>query len=233
MGTQDPPVTKVGMQAFSSLCSTRHPSNIMTGLFVRLLQEHFATAAAIEYNGVNEPATDLSNYLWSADATKTKIQIEPIWRYNPRDVQRRPAIFVKRNSWKFERIALDDGMTIGSRKDAAGKVVNVDGDYHVKMILGSHTIFCLGQSGDGAGSELLGQEVLNHFMMFGPILRQDLKLTRFTVTELGELALLDEFVEHFAVPVVVSYGMTMAWRLNQAAPWLKTLAIDLTARSTG
>jgi hypothetical protein len=104
-------------------------------------------------------------------------------------------------------------------------VERVPGEFHSKMMLGSHTVFCVGQT--GAETELLAQEVTNHIMMFGPRLRAEFKLTRLTLSEVGELALLDEFVEHFVVPVVIGYGVAMAWRIVEIQPFLKTLSINV------
>jgi hypothetical protein len=224
-------VTEVGMDVVSSLCSSQHPSNVLTGLWTRLLREHFANPTNLQFNGMDEttvegkPTLQLQRYTWSEDNTKTMIQIQPVWEYNPQDIQRRPALYIKRNAVKFERLGLDDGFTAGSDKNARGQVIRVPGEYHSKMMLGSHTVFCVGQT--GAETELLAQEVTNHIMMFGPRLRAEFKLTRLTLTEVGELALLDEFVEHFVVPVVIGYGIAMSWRIVEIQPFLKTLSINV------
>ena len=222
--------TQVGMDVVSSLCSSQHPSNVLTGLWTRLLREHFASADNLQYNGADEttvegrPTLQLQRYIWDPDNTKTEIQIQPVWEYNSQDIQRRPALYIKRNEVKFERLGIDDGFTTGSQKNAQGQVERVPGEYHSKLMLGSHTVFCVGQT--GAETELLAQEVTNHVMMFGPKLRAEFKLARLTLSEVGELALLDEFVEHFVVPVVIAYGIVMSWRIREIQPFLKTLAID-------
>jgi hypothetical protein len=45
--------------------------------------------------------------------------------------------------------------------------------------------------------------------------------------EMGEIALLEEFDDHFVIPVVVAYAFTRSWQIIQVAPWLKTLSIDV------
>lgn len=220
------PSTQVGLDPVSSLCTTQYPSNVLTGVFTRLLQEHFASPLSIEYNGQNESAKQLEEYIWNADNTQTRIQIQPVWLYNPQDIQRRPALYVKRNTTKFERLGLDDGWTVNPRMEG-GRVIEVRGEWHSKLVVGSYTIFAVGNS--GAEAELLGQEVGNHFMMMGPLLRRDLKINRLAIEEIGEVALLEEFEEHFVVPVVIAYAVTATWRIREVAPWLKTLAIDLRA----
>jgi hypothetical protein len=224
-------VTEVGMDVASSLCSSRHPANVMTGIWTRALREHFSSVDNLQFNGFDElteegkPVLQLQNYLWSPDNTKTKIQIQPVWEYNSQDIQRRPALYVKRNAVKFERLGLDDGWTTGPVKNEHGQVERVPGEYHSKLVLGSHTVFCVGQT--GAETEMLAQEVTNHILEFGPRLRVELKLMRVTLAEVGELAVLDEFVEHFVVPVVIAYGIAKSWRIIEIQPFLKTLSINV------
>lgn len=219
------PITPIGLDPVSSLCTSKQPANVLTGIFTRLLREHFSDPNNLEFGGQNEPTRQLEQYLWSS-GPDSHIQIQPVWAYNTQDIQNRPALYIKRNAFQPQRIALDNGWGVNSHQNA-GKVVEVRGEFHGKTLVGSHTIFCVGR--EGAEAELLGQEVLNHFMMFGPLLRRDLKLMQLEVTEVGEVALLDEFVEHFVVPVVVGYGIGMTWRLKEVGPLLKTLAIDLSA----
>lgn len=204
----------------------------MTGIITRSLQEHFANPENLEFNklvGVDTSARQLEELKWDPDFEKTKIQIDPVWKYNAQDIQRRPALYIKRNVTKpGDRLGIDDGFTVNSNRNANGSVDQVRGEYHSKLLLGSHTVFAVGTTAMEA--EILAQEVFNHFMMMGPLLRRDLKLTRMSVEELGEVAVLDEFVEHFVVPVVVAYAHTATWRIYQIAPWLKSLTIAVTAK---
>lgn len=221
----------IGLDPISSLCTTGHPANILTGILVRLLQEHFQNPENLEYNGENEfqsaqgqiPLKQLQSYIWNPDNTQTMIQIQPVWAYNAQDIQRRPALYVKRNTLQTQKIAIADGWTFGAQRDKEGKLIKVRGDYKAIQVLGSHTVFCVGTT--GAEAELLGMEVMNQFIMFAPLIQQDMKFQRFMVMECGEVALLDEFDQHFVVPVVVTYAFIMAWRIQKIAPWLKTLSI--------
>lgn len=222
-----PPLTMEGLDPVSSLCTTRHPGNVLTGAYVRLLREHFARVENLEYNMVNEFRSELEQFIWNPELDKTGIQIDAVWKYNAQDLQRRPGLYVKRNNFQYQQVAINQGMTVNATRGKNGTVENVPGDYKTVAVIGSHTIFCVG--GSGAEAELLGAEVGNHFQGFGPILRSDLKLHKFMVTQVEEVSLLDEAVEHFVVPVVLGYAAFYAWRLNTVAPWLKTLAIDVKA----
>jgi hypothetical protein len=229
-----PTTTEIGLDLVNSLCASNHPANVLTGIVLKLLQDHFTNPDLLEYNGENEfeagstiPLRQLQSYVWNGDPKLTKIQIQPVWAYNPEDIQRRPALYVKRNTMRTQRMAINDGQTVGSQKDPkTGKVIAVRGDYKTVMVLGSHTVFCVGST--GAEAELLGMEVMGQLMMFAPLIRQDMKFHKFMVMECGELALLDEFDQHFVVPVVVSYAFAWAWRITKIAPWLQKLSISVT-----
>lgn len=201
-------------------------------MILRALQEHFSDIRNLEFGGHNALGrVQLSAYQWIPDengdgSVESPIQIMPSWAYNARDTQKRPALYVKRNRYTFQRLGINNGMTTGPRRDRrTGEVVKVPGDYHSKAILGSLTVFCVG--GSGAEAELLGSEVSNHFSMFGPVMRTDLKLHRFEVTEVGEVSHFEESDSRFVVPVVIGYVVMQTWRIDVVAPLFKTLEIDV------
>lgn len=219
-----PPRTHVGLDPVSSLCTTGLNGNILTGIFVRLAREHFARPLDLEYNGSVEQKEELEGYIWSEDISQTRILIDAVWKFNSQDIQRRPAILVKRNAWKPQRLVIADGMTVGPARRDDGAIDRVRGQIQTKAVLGSHTLFCVG--GTGAEAELLGAEVFRHLHEFSQVIREDVHLHRFSVEELGEVSLVEEFDDHFVVPVVAAYAFLSAWRVDIQAPWLKTIAID-------
>lgn len=221
------PTTLVGLDATSSLCSSRHPSNVLTGIFTRLMREHFSDPDNIEFAKGNEPTLQLDGLIWNPNETLCTIQIKPVWEYSAQALAQRPGIYTKRNKTTFERIAINNGWTTGMPRDAAGNVKESPGEYHALTVVGSHTFFCVGRT--GAETELLAQEVSNHLAQFGPSLRAELKLQRLQLTEVGEVGLLDEFVEHYCVPVVLGYALSYTWRLLSVQPFLKKIGLSLNA----
>ncbi len=189
------------------------------------MREHFSDVDNIEFAKGNEPTQQLEDLIWNETNQTNSIQIKPVWEYTAQDLTKRPGIYTKRNKTTFERIALDNGMTTGMPRNAAGLVEESPGEYHNLTVVGSHTLFCVGRT--GAETELLGQEVSNHLAQFGPALRRALKLHRLQLTEVGEVSLLDEFVEHFVVPVVIGYALPYSWRLIQVQPFLKKIGLSL------
>lgn len=231
MANPNDPTTPVAvdLDPVTSLCTSQHLANVMTGMITRACQYHFSNPDDFAFGEDTESGKQmLEDYVWTPDNTTTKIQIQPVWLYNPQDVQRRPAIYVKRARWRTTKLAIDDGMTVGAKKDREGNVVAVRGEFHTRQVDGSHAIFCVGRS--GAEAELLGQEVFEYFMSFAPVLRREMKLNFLEVSGVDDVKMLDEDAERFMTPVVLTYTFMRAWRLTQQAPWLKTLAIDMAAR---
>lgn len=217
--------TLVDFDAFSSLCSTGHAPNVLTGAFGRVLRDHFSNADLIE-------AEALKNNVWReqpSDTTEgtveTGILIEPIFKWDPAQLGRRPAIYVKRNGQKTQRYGINDGLQTGLGVDEEGNLKINEGEQHFVGVLGSHTLFCIGRS--GAETEILQGEVFREIQHFAPVLRRDLKLKKLAVTEMTEPQLLQEYDQHFVVAVIVGWAYFEKWRLVPRAPWLKSLQLGL------
>lgn len=230
--------TEVGLDRITALCSTRHPANVLGGIFLQWMRNHFGDVNNLEYNGENEfsddalmiPLRELQHYIWKPndpetdEPTDTKILIQMVWDYNPTNIQQRPGIFIKRNKQQVQKFAINFGQTAGSIKNGDGSIKSVPGAFNTALIMGSHTLFCVG--GSGAEAELIAAEVFNELLAFGPAMREQLKLQSFMVEGIEEAALLDEFDEHFVVPIVCTYAYPRSWRVDIVAPFLKTLSIN-------
>ena len=193
----------------SAICSLLPRPLIMTGLLRDLLTRHFALPGYIE-----EP--DLRHLIWQ-DAPTTGILIESYHRWDPRTMEKRPAVILKRNAYQNQRIAIDDRHqpTLRDRGDR----------HYVTMWIGSHTLFCIG--GSGAQVELLATEVQRELTEFGPLIREKIPLHRFAVVEVGAIAQLEEATENYVVPVNVGYAYQECWALRQQAPTLKRISLSM------
>ena len=193
----------------SELCSLLPRPLILTGLFRDILTRHFCSPLYIE-----EP--DLRQLIWKDDP-KTKVLIESYWRWEPRTMEKRPAVILKRNAYKNQRIGIDDRHqpTRGDRGNP----------HYATTWLGSHSLFCI--AGSGAQVELLATEVQRELTEFGPLIRERLQLLRFAVIEVGAIAELEESTENFVVPVNVGYAFQEQWMIRKQAPVLKTLSMSM------
>jgi hypothetical protein len=150
-----------------------------------------------------------------------------VWDINLQDIQRRPGLYVKRNGLQPKKLAIDHGFS-GVTKDSQGKLLRVEGNYHSILVQGSHTLFAVVQA--GAEAELLGQEVFELMLQFGPLLRSEMHFQSFETVECGEVSVLEEATTHSAVPIVVGYAYPRSWRIEKVAPWLKAVVVDACAR---
>lgn len=225
-------LTLVGMEKISSLCSTGLTPNNLTGALVAILRDHFSDPNNLEFGGKNEfrevderevPLMELQEYIWNPDRRTANIIIDPVWKYNREDIQRRPAILVKRNQFTTQKIAIGDGSTA-----AAGITGQVRGRLQTRLISGSHTIFNV--AGSGAEAELLATEVFGHLMGFAQVLREELKLHAFDVQSVEAVNHFEEHNDKYVVPVVVAYTAARAWRVDTVSPYLKAFTIDARPR---
>ena len=216
--TTEPGPTYIGLDPTSSICTTGLKNLYITGILLRIIQNHFGRPENLTFNALKariwKPETEDST-CENTTAKDSGIQIESHTLWDPQDVQKRPGIFVKRNRVSTKRLGLDDGWTLAP----------ANGDYKTKMIVGSHTAFCV--AGTGAETELVGQEVFDELLEFSPLIRKDFQFHRFTVSEITEVNKLEESDEHYVVAVVAAWAHSQDWRIKEDAPWLKTLSIDL------
>jgi hypothetical protein len=195
----------------SNFCSLGPRPQIMTGLFVSLLRQHFSSPDNIDSAIFRErlfrdaPDEDASGTLLIEDAT--------VW--TPTRTQMRPGIIVKRNGWQHNK-----QFTLDSR-------AGIDKDGHVqytKLLRGSHTIFCIAR--EGAETEVLAAEVYRFFMHFGMVFRHYFGLLMFELVEIGAPAYLEEAPDCFVVPITIGYGWAETWTVQENLASLRDIRLS-------
>lgn len=178
------------------------------GAFVTLMRRHFAQATSIE-------VPELQHYTWDADEKLSKILIESVYRWNPTNIQQRPAVIVKRGPWKFNQLG------IGNRYHGSPEPDGYAEDQHVVGVMGTHSFFCLGTTGNEA--DVIAMEAVNCLLGFSQVIREQFCLGRFFVSDIGPVSKVDECQDHFGVPVNVEYSMQWNWKLIRQGPiWART-----------
>ena len=175
----------------------------LNGAFLTIIRRHFA-------QGDNIELPEMRHYVWDKDDKLSKILIESVYRWNPTNIQQRPAVIVKRGPWKVAQIGL------GNRQLGAPSVDGYDEDVHAVHVSGVHSFFCIGTT--GLEAEEIAQEVVNCLMSFQQVIREQLCLGRFFLTDVAPVSKIDECQDHFAVPVNVEYSMQWNWKLLRQAP---------------
>jgi len=194
---------------FSAICSLMPRALLLTGVFRDLLTRHFSSRDYIE-------TPELQRLIWQR-GEQTNILIEVIHRWVPVLTEKRAAVIIKRNTYANRRLGIGDRLQM--------PLADMSGDPHYSTFwVGSHTLFCLG--GSGAQAELLATEVQREMTGFGPVIQRTLRLHRFSVTEVGAIAELEEATENFVVPVTVGYAYEQNWLIRQQAPTLRSVSLS-------
>jgi hypothetical protein len=190
----------------SNLCHLGPRPLLTTGWLRLWLTHHFAAASLLE-----SQEASVQKDLWTPNINTTGIAIESVTKWEPKLTEKRPAIMIKRNTWRRLRVGIGDRMMF---------TWPIDGqDTWANFWQGSHTLFCMTPGGitDGAEAELLAAEVYRELNQVGVIVRRILNLAKFEVVEVGELMILDmgHARENFVVPITVAYAYQEAWRTLQ------------------
>ena len=208
MTAVDRSVTNTYPEPPSSICSTGPVTNVINGALLAIIRRHFAERS-------NIVVESLRDYIWDKDDKLSRILIEPIYHWKPTNIQQRPGVVIKRGAWKIQR------MGIGDRVMAT---VSTDGYTEAEqqvLVVGSHSLFCLGRT--GLEAEEVGLEVAMELMGFSEIIRQQLCLTRFQLDSIDRVFKVDECQDHFAVPVNITYGTQLNWKVLRQTPiWMRS-----------
>lgn len=185
----------------------------MTGLLRQLLLDHFSDPQNIEDSKIRRQLEILG--VWRPienGLNQSGILVESITRWNPNNSDKRPAVLIKRNTWQWSR------KTIG---DKAGENLYTGSTAYTGFWEGSHTLYCLAQN--GAETEFLAAEVFRFLLTFSPLIRDQMALMRFLVSEVGGVGEVQEVIQGYAVPVTVSYVAEESWELQPYVPRLKRI----------
>ena len=175
------------------------------------------TAANIQF-------PSLKSYLWTEDATTSKMLIEPSFKVDLKSVQQRPAILVKRGPVGMGYPGLGDGRHQPHLQGSGPMEGYLTGIEYTTFVSGAHDLLCVGMN--GAEAELLGWETFLKYATFKEVLKREAKLGKFIVSGLSPVQKLDENQENWVTVVSVAWKHTLEWTLNQDAPVLKKIMSD-------
>lgn len=180
---------------------------MITGLLRDWMIRHFCGNNNVE-------DADLRDLVWREDE-RTGILIESLHRWRGDLVEKRPAIIVKCNARQNNRVGIGD---------YAGSTAQGDELFETFWI-GSHTLFCI--HGSGASVEILATEVQRELTQFSSKIRQYLGLNHWQVTEVGEVAEVEEARESFVIPVNVGWTYSERWRLSKEALYVRKIPLSI------
>lgn len=174
---------------------------VVTGIFLELLKAHFR---------VNS-----DQFRYTDDKTETRVIIEPAYNWDSTHVQKRSAIYIKRGAFSFSRIAINDQQSKDLRDSTT--------EYTLRVNL---PVTCMIISKVSGEVERLAEETSEVLLAFKEQIRQDFGFKRFDVVQVGEIGLLEESHEFYAVPIVVSTEFTESWIVQIEALKLQQVIVS-------
>jgi hypothetical protein len=197
----------------SYLCENGWQPLLITGFLRDLLARQWSDPG-------NIVSPEMKQYLWSEGQT-SGILIESVYRYRADLVEKRPAIMIKRNSFKNMQTGFAGQMQgIGSAayENEKGAI-----SCHTTLFIGSHTLFCI--HGTGASTEILASEVMSHLVACLWPIRRHLGLRQFSVTEVGAIQEIEESNENYVIPITVGWGYEHTWQLREESLPLQSVSL--------
>jgi hypothetical protein len=182
---------------------------LATGVFLSMLREHFGNPESIV-----DPM--LQPYVWRNDMG-TAIMIETLTKEAISNIGQRPAILVRRNAIRTQRMSIGDKVFPLSPQMGQQFTVGLQG---------SHTVFNI--STKAGHAESLANETAMLLLQFSPAIRGCLCFTGdFQLEEIGQVGRLDGGGGQYVVPVTFSYITEIPWTLNENLPPIRHIHIKM------
>lgn len=186
-------------------------SQFISGIFVQLLRNLFATPQQLEFDV-------LKKYTWHEDDKESRILIEWMWSRKFHLVEQRPALLVRDGPIKPHRTG------IGNDRIQGGKTAIDGGELFAKLKTSSVTVFAIGR--EAAEAKWLATEAEHYLTQMGEVIRCDFNLLAFEPLDMGAVGKVEESQDHFAVPITYGLAWWDFFRVLCERPKLKTLSIS-------
>jgi len=193
----------------------------VTGIVLELIRNIFDKNS----NNIINPA--INKYFWAEGFDETlseaqnQVLIEDVFTWDPSSAGQRPAILVKGNKW------VDVPLSIGDRIHGENNLEGEESYYrHIK---GSHTVFVVGKT--PAQTELLAREVYLYLSSFSYTILKETCFESWDVPVFEAVQELEEYTEHFAIPINLQYELSYTWKLFPVTRLLQGVFFDLELNS--
>lgn len=209
------PVTTQSTIRISALCERGWQPLLLTGFLRDFLQRQWCDAQ-------NIISPEMKQYVWR-DSTPSGILIESVYRYRPELVGSRPAIMIKRNSFRNLQLGISNqimGAGITAYPTEKGAITR-----YTTLFVGSHTLFCIHKT--GAAAEILASEVLEQAIASTYPIRKHLGLRQFSVTEIGAIQpIAGEASPNMVVPITIGWCYEHNWQLREESLPLQEISLS-------
>ena len=210
---QDIAAVQKAYKAGSALCNIRVTPSIVTGILLRIIQSHF-------YDPENIRDKKLKQLVWhddnpSQDTIQSQLLIGPLYQYDKRQLQERPAVLVFRQQATTSKFPMES-KTLTSLSDNG----NFDGEKYVMPVTCTHIVRCCAKTAFAA--ERIGEEVFYRLLEYTPSIKEDFPFSKFDVVALtAPSEIVEDANENFMVDVAIQWATIHGWTLMPIAPILK------------
>jgi len=194
----------------SSLCSHGITPVIMTGFLKQVLIQHFCDTENILNAAIRADMVRRGGYS-ATNPNSLLIAALEQWLQG-QSHESRPALLIKAHAWNAE--------IVGIGNSAGGNSWTGEREFYAHWS-GSHTVFAMARQPREAMD--LATEITLALLYFSPVIQAELGLLRFFPVSIGEVAVVKESSENYAVPVVFAYVVESYWSLTPDAPKLKRI----------
>ena len=190
-----------------SLESVEHPVYYLPMVVSLLLRKHFSRSSQLPKS--------LENLVYSDDPALTKLHILLRDETSTINWASRPAMIIRRNSFKTSRMGFGEGRLsyFGSYNAAS----------HNVLYVGSCTVLCC--SHREAQSTQLALEAHQYLMRFQHQIRQGLRLMRLGVGEIGQAGILKEDRQVYATPFTLMFGYDRPFSVFPVSPPIRFINV--------
>lgn len=207
----------------SALCSYGMRAHVMTGFLRQLLIGHFSDPKNIEEPRIRRHVETIGGWTpVDEELANNGILIESITRWIPQAADKRPAVLIKRNDWRWAKQGIGD---LAAENRYTGNTT------YSGLWQGTHTLFCFAQN--GAEVEFLTTEVVKFLLTFSPVIRTEMGLHKFYLETIGGVREVDEVTKGYAAPVTVAYVSEEIWSIQPYAPRLKRIVFKASELLSG
>jgi len=205
------PENRTGMM--SALCSLGTTDLILAGALRQALLQHFVDPDHITNPTLREMFVREGGWKPTPDSG---LYIELVERFEPQQIESRPAILIKCNDFKEEKLG------IGHLADE-----NMETGLEVYEYLWRGSITFMAISTQAGELRLLAAELQQPLLGFRSKILYSFELTTFDPAGRGSIGVLEESNKNFCMPVDYTVAFSERFEVQPEAPRWKDFSIDL------
>ena len=190
----------------SAIASEGHLPVIVSGALLWLVRNFFVSEDIIM-------RPSLRGYVWNAVPEQSKIYIGMAEAWNPKTVQQRPAVLIKRNLFGSRRYVIGDAEKTGSPESFS------------RLLSYQYGIICISKS--SVECEELATEVYFKLMQLSPVIKDDLGLGQFDALDVGSMTKIPDAQDCWQNTITVGMSAVYGWTIQSLEPLISGINLRI------